>query len=460
MIDPQMSERPILTEREALAEVPPGGEASPLPPRPLGAFRALRHRNFRLFFIGQLISLIGTWMQTVAQAWLVYRLTGSPVLLGTVAFVTQLPVFFLATVGGIVADRHPKRRIVVGCQVASMVLAFLLAGLTLTGIVRVWEIIVLAGFLGVVNAFDIPARQAFFVEIVGKDDLQSAIGLNSSIFNGARIIGPTIAGILVATIHEGWCFFINGLSFIAVIVALVMMRVEERRLTSSGRKALQEALEGFRYALGSPTISSLLLLVGLVSVVGIPYTVLMPIFADHILHGGARALGLLMGATGVGAVMGALTLATRRGTRGLGRVAAMSAVGFGLSLVMFSQSRWLALSMVLLVPVGYFVMLQMAATNTLLQTMAPDHLRGRIVALYSMMFMGMSPVGSLGAGFTADHIGAPLTLTLGGAACVAGALVFSRRIPQLRAEALKRQRGAGIADTAAPVAADRDHRMG
>ena len=449
-----MSDRPILTEREVLPEVSPGGEASPPPRRPLGAFRALRHRNFRLFFIGQLISLIGTWMQTVAQAWLVYRMTGSPVLLGTVAFVSQLPVFFLATVGGIVADHHPKRRIVVACQVASMLLAFLLAGLTLTGIVRVWEIIVLAGFLGVVNAFDIPARQAFFVEIVGKEDLQSAIGLNSSIFNGARIIGPTIAGILVATIHEGWCFFINGLSFIAVIVALEMMQVVERKLIRSGRQALQEALEGFRYALESPTISSLLLLVGLVSVVGIPYTVLMPIFADRILHGGAQALGLLMGATGVGAVMGALTLATRRGTKGLGRIAAMSAGGFGLSLVLFSQSRWLAVSMVLLIPVGYFVMLQMAATNTLLQTMAPDHLRGRIVALYSMMFMGMSPVGSLGAGFTADHIGAPWTLTVGGVACVAGALVFSRRIPQIRSEALEKLRIPEATGPAEPVSAD------
>jgi len=433
-----MSERPILAEGVVVAPPTPGG-ASPAPPAlsPFGAFRALRHRNFRLFFTGQLISLIGTWMQTVAQAWLVYRLTNSAFLLGTVAFVTQIPVFFLATVGGIVADRHPKRRIVVGSQVASMILAFLLSGLTLGGIVQVWEIIVLAALLGVVNAFDIPARQAFFVEIVGKEDLQSAIGLNSSIFNGARIIGPTIAGILVATIHEGWCFFINGLSFIAVIVALVMMRVEEHRSDSRGRAGWNVALEGFRYALGSPTISSLLLLVGVVSVVGIPYTVLMPIFADRVLHGGARALGLLMGATGVGAVMGALTLAMRRSARGLGRLAAIAAVGFGASLVLFSLSRWLAVSMILLVPVGYFVMLQMASTNTLLQTMAPDRLRGRIVALYSMMFMGMSPLGSLGAGFTAGRLGAPVTVTLGGIACIAGALVFSRRLPLINAEEME-----------------------
>ncbi|HTQ87133.1 MAG TPA: MFS transporter [Candidatus Solibacter sp.] len=438
-----MSERPTLTEREVAVTASPTISATPPPLRPLGAFRALRHRNFRLFFAGQLISLIGTWMQTVAQAWLVYRLTGSAVLLGTVTFVSQIPVFFLATAGGIVADRLPKRRVVVASQSAEMILAFLLAGLTLSGVVQVWHIVVLAGLLGVANAFDIPARQAFFVEIVGKEDLQSAIGLNSSIFNGARIIGPTIAGILVATIREGWCFFINGVSFFAVLVALLVMRIEEPAVASKKRNGWQDALEGFRYALDSPTISSLLLLVALVSVVGIPYTVLMPIIADKVLHGGARELGLLMSATGVGAVMGALTLAMRTGVRGLGRLAAMAAGGFGASLVVFSFSHWLVVSMVLLVPVGYFVMLQMAATNTLLQSMAPDHLRGRIVALYSMMFMGMTPAGALGAGFAADHLGAPITLAIGGTACIAGAIVFARRLPQFREEALEKLRLTG-----------------
>jgi len=438
-----MSERPILAERELAGTPAPPLATVPPPLRPLGAFRALRHRNFQLFFGGQLISLVGTWMQTVAQSWLVYRLTGSAVLLGTVAFVSQIPVFFLATVGGIVADRYPKRRVVIVTQAAEMLLAFLLAGLTLAGVVKVWEIIVLAGLLGVANAFDIPARQAFFVEIVGKEDLQSAIGLNSSIFNGARIIGPTIAGILVATIHEGWCFFVNGVSFVAVLIALLMMRVVEPETSAEKRSGWQDALEGFRYALSSPTISSLLLLVGLVSVVGIPYTVLMPIIADRILNAGARGLGLLMGATGVGAVMGALTLAMRRSVRGLGRLAATAAGGFGASLLLFSFSRSLALSMALLVPVGYFVMLQMAATNTMLQSMAPDHLRGRIVALYSMMFMGMMPAGSLGAGFTADRLSAPVTLALGGIACMVGAAVFAWRLPYFRADALEKLRATG-----------------
>jgi MFS family permease len=436
-----MHDTPSVSEREAGSTASATIQVAAPPPRPgFGAFRALRHRNFRLFFAGQLISLIGTWMQSVAQSWLVYRMTGSPVLLGAVGFVSQIPVFFLATLGGLVADRYPKRGIVVATQTASMVLAFLLAWLTIADLVQVWHIIVLAGLLGVVNAFDIPARQAFFVEMVGKEDLQSAIGLNSSIFNGARIIGPAIAGILVATIREGWCFFVNGVSFLAVIVSLLMMRVAERKILSGSREALQAALEGFRYALGSPTTSALLLLVGLVSIVGVPYTVLMPIFADRVLHGGARTLGLLMGATGVGAVMGALTLAMRRDSSGLGPLAAVAAGGFGLSLILFSFSHSFVLSMVLLMPVGYFVMLQMAATNTLLQVMAPDHLRGRVVALYSMMFMGMMPVGSLGAGFAAARLGAPVTVAVGGAACILGAAVFARRLPLIRAEVLENLR--------------------
>jgi len=383
-----------------------------------------------------LVSLIGTWMQTVAQSWLVYRLTGSAVLLGIVGFASQIPVFPLAPIGGIVADRFPKRRVVVATQTSSMVLAFLLAWLTLANVIRVWEIIVLATLLGVVNSFDIPARQSFFAEMVGKEDLQSAIGLNSTIFNGARVIGPAIAGLLVAHIGEGRCFLYNGLSFLAVIAALLAMRVDDRPGAVRGRAAVQDALEGFRYALGSPTILSLLLLIALVSVVGVPYSVLMPIFADRILHGGAQALGLLMGATGIGAILGALTLTMWRSVRGLGRVVACAAGGFGAGLILFSFSRNFWLSLVLLMPVGFSIMLQSAATNTLLQSMAPDHLRGRVMALYSMMFMGMVPFGSLGAGFTAARLGAPITVALGGVACMLGAVVFARRLPSLRAEAL------------------------
>src|SRR6476646_1076256 len=280
--------------------------------------RALRHRNFRLLFAGQLISLIGTWMQNVAQAWLVYRLTGSSLLLGSVGFASQFPVMLASPLGGIVADRYNRQRVVIGTQVASMVLAFILAALTLTHRITIPEIFVLAALLGIVNAFDIPGRQAFLVEMVGKEYLMNAIALNSSMFNGARIVGPAIAGILVARIGEGWCFFANAVSYIAVIIGLLMMSVPRRKHVPTG-PALAHVKEGFHFVGRTAPILALLLLLGLVSLVAMPYTVLMPIFADRILHGGARGLGILMGATGVGALLGALTLAARTGVSGLGR---------------------------------------------------------------------------------------------------------------------------------------------
>src|SRR5579863_7460098 len=280
--------------------------------------RALRHRNFQLFFSGQLISLIGTWMQSVAQSWLVYRMTGSSLLLGSVGFASQFPVFLASPLGGIVADRHNRHRVVIATQTASMLLAFILAVLTLTHRITVTEIFVLAILLGVVNAFDLPGRQSFLVEMVGKDDLMNAIALNSSMFNGARVVGPAIAGILVAKIGEGWCFFANAASYIAVILGLLLMRVTPRAIQPMG-SALAHVIEGFRFVRHTAPIRDLLILVGLVSLVAMPYTVLMPIFADKILHGGARGLGILMGATGVGALLAALMLAARTGVHGLGR---------------------------------------------------------------------------------------------------------------------------------------------
>src|SRR5271154_3915757 len=259
------------------------------------ATRALRHRNFQLFFSGQLISLIGTWMQTVAQSWLVYRLTGSALLLGSVGFASQIPVFLFAPLGGITADRFNRRHIVIGTQVAAMLLAFVLAALTLLHRVHVWHVFVLASFLGVVNAFDIPGRQSFLVDMVGKDDLMNAIALNSSMFNGARVIGPAIAGILVAKIGEGWCFFANAISYIAVIVGLLLMKVHSPRRISMA-SPFEHMMEGFRFVNQTLPIRALLLLLGVVSLMGMPYMVLMPIFADQILHGGARGYGILMGA--------------------------------------------------------------------------------------------------------------------------------------------------------------------
>jgi MFS family permease len=398
------------------------------------AARALRHRNFQLFFSGQLISLIGTWMQSVAQSWLVYRLTGSALLLGSVGFASQVPVFLFAPLGGIAADRLNRRHIVIATQVAAMFLAFILAALTLWHKVQVWHVFVLASLLGVVNAFDIPGRQSFLVDMVGKDDLMNAIALNSSMFNGARVIGPAIAGILVAKIGEGWCFFANAVSYIAVIVGLLLMKVHSpaRALAAS---PLEHMLEGFRFVNRTAPIRALLLLLGLVSLVGMPYVVLMPIFADQILHGGARGLGLLMGATGVGALLGALTLAFRSGVKGLGRWVAWCSAGFGASLVVFSVSHIFWVSVILLLPVGYTIMLQMASSNTLIQVMVPDALRGRVMAVYSMMFMGMAPIGALLGGALAERLGAQMTVAIGGLASLAGACWFGLQLPKIRFEA-------------------------
>ncbi|MGA8271070.1 MAG: MFS transporter, partial [Candidatus Sulfotelmatobacter sp.] len=391
--------------RIPIEENQPGGVAERAPAqesRWQAGIRALRHRNFQLFFSGQLISLIGTWMQSVAQSWLVYRLTGSALLLGSVGFASQVPVFLFAPLGGITADRFNRRHVVIGTQVASMVLAFILAALTLLHRVQVWHVFVLASLLGVVNAFDIPGRQSFLVDMVGKDDLMNAIALNSSMFNGARVIGPAIAGILVANIGEGWCFFANAVSYIAVIIGLLLMKVLSP-VRGSMASPLEHMLEGFRFVNRTAPIRALLVLLGIVSLVGMPYVVLMPIFADRILHGGARGLGILMGATGVGALLGALTLAFRQGVKGLGRWVAWCCAGFGASLIVFALSHNFWVSVILLLPVGYAMMLQMACSNTLIQVMVPDALRGRVMAVYSMMFMGMAPIGALLGGAFADR---------------------------------------------------------
>jgi MFS family permease len=396
--------------------------------------RALTHRNFQLFFSGQLISLTGTWMQTVAQSWLVYKMTGSSLLLGSVGFASQIPVFLVAPLGGTVADRMNRHRVVIATQIASMILAFILAALTLTHTVKVWHIFVLAALLGVVNAFDIPGRQSFLVDMVGRDDLMNAIALNSSMFNGARVVGPAIAGILVAKIGEGWCFFVNGVSYIAVIIGLLLMAVDCPRRSKSD-SPLDDIIEGFRWVSHTGPIRALLLLLGVVSLVGMPYTVLMPVFADRILHGGAKGLGILMGFTGIGALFGALTLAMRSGVKGLGRLVSICCAGFGISLIAFSFSKFFWLSAVLLIPVGFFIMLQMACSNTLIQAMVPDALRGRVMALYSMMFMGMAPFGALLGGALADRLGAPITVAAGGAASIAAAIWFGKQLPVFRGEA-------------------------
>jgi MFS family permease len=396
--------------------------------------RAFRHRNYRLFFSGQLVSLVGTWMQTVAESWLVFRLTGSSALLGLSSFVGLIPVFLLAPLGGAAADRFDRRRIIVVTQSISMVLPLILSVLTLTGRVRVWQIFVLAACLGIVNAFDMPARQAFVVEMVGRDDLLNAIALNSSMVNGARIVGPAVAGLTVAAVGEGWCFLINGVSYVAVIAGLLMMRLPRAAPALTHRSALHHTIEGFRFIARTAPIRALLLLLGIVSFAGLPYSVLMPVFAESILHAGPKGLGLLMGASGAGALAGTLTLASRRGVLGLGRWVLTATVALGVALMLFSLSRTFWLSAVLLVPVGGTMILQMAASNTLIQAMVPDTLRGRVMAVYAMMLVGMAPFGALFAGMVAEKIGAPYTLALGGAICLVAAAVFGARLPVLRAE--------------------------
>jgi MFS family permease len=409
----------------------------PTPPRgrTAAAFRALRHRNFQLFFSGQLISLVGTWIQMVAQYWLVYRLTGSTLLLGTLGFVSQIPIFLLSPVGGHVADRYPRQRIVIATQASAMVLALALAALVLTHHIRVWELLALETMLGMVNAFDIPARQSFLIEMVGREDLLNAIALNSMMFNGARVAGPAIAAVLVALIGEGWCFFANGLSYIAVIAGLVMMQVGNSPRIEETASAFEKMKEGFRFVRHTRPIRALLMLVGLLSLVAMPFTVLMPVFADKILHGGVSAYGMLMGAVGVGAVIGALLIAVRQGVQGLGKVVASAAILMGVSLILFSMSRILWLSIGILTGVGVGMMLQATSTNTLIQAMVPDQLRGRVMAVYSMMFMGMAPIGSLFAGTLAARVGAPVTVLIAGSAGVTGGLIFLRKWPSMRAGA-------------------------
>jgi MFS family permease len=394
-------------------------------------FRALRHRNYRLFFAGQLISLIGTWMDQVAEAWLVYRLTGSALLLGTVAFASQIPVFLLAPIGGALADRLDRRKILICTQSSMMLLTFILAGLTLSHRVHIWQVVMLAALTGVVNAIDLPARQAFVVDMVSRADLVNAIALNSSMFNGARIVGPALAGIVVAAIGEGWCFFANGVSFIAVIAGLGLMKIDRPRLAIEG-SPLENIIEGFKFVAQSGPVRALMVLLGLVSFTAMPYAVLMPLFADKILHGGAQALGLLMGCSGVGALCGALTLAMRKTLKGLSVWVAASCAGFGVALLLFSFSRLLWLSAALLVPAGFCMMIQMASSNTLIQSMVPDRLRGRVMSVYAMTFMGMAPLGALLAGSLAHKLGAPMTVGIGGVVAIVGAGLFGLKLPALR----------------------------
>jgi len=395
--------------------------------------RTLGYRNFRLFFAGQGLSLIGTWMQQVAMSWLVYRLTGSALMLGLINFSARIPIFLASPFLGVLADRWNRHRIVIATQTFSMLQATILATLVLTDRVQVWHLFALSLFIGVVNAMDIPARQSFLIEMVEKkEDLGSAIALNSSLVNGARLVGPSVAGFLIAAAGEGICFLINALSYLAVIVALLLMKITPRPRQPRTLSVFQQFGEGARYAYGFAPTRAILLLVSLVSLMGLPYMVLMPVFAKDVYHQGPHGLGLLTGAAGVGALAGAIYLAGRKSVLGLGRVIVIATLLFGASLVVFSHFPFFWSALGLLALTGFGMIVVLASANTVLQTIVEDSKRGRLMSFYAMSFGGMVPFGSLVAGLLASSIGARNTVLIGGLLCVAGGLWFARTLPKLR----------------------------
>jgi len=397
------------------------------------ALRALRSRNYRLFFTGQTVSLIGTWMTQIATSWLVYRLTGSAWLLGIVGFASRIPTFFLGPFAGVWVDRWNRHHTLVVTQILSMAQSFALAWLALAGIITIREVIWLGLAQGVINAFDMPARQAFVIQMVeDRADLGNAIALNSSMVNAARLLGPSIAGVVIAAVGEGYCFLIDGFSYLAVIASLLAMRIATTQPRSAEKAIWQELKEGWGYVTRFVPIRSILLLLALISLVGMQHTVLMPIFAAQVLHGDAHTLGFLMGASGVGALTGAMFLATRKTVLGLGRVIPLAAAIFGTALIALGLSRFLWISLLLMLFVGGAMMIQMAASNTILQTIVQDDKRGRVMSFFSMAFLGMAPFGSLLAGALAHQIGAPRTVMISGTICIAGAAWFASQLSAIR----------------------------
>lgn len=397
------------------------------------AWRALRHRNFRLFFGGQSISLIGTWMTRLATSWLVYRLTGSAWLLGIVGFAGQIPTFLLAPFAGVWVDRLNRQHVLVVTQALAMVQSLVLAALTLSHRVTVTEILWLSVFQGMINAFDMPGRQAFMVEMIeDRHDLGNAIALNSSMVNMARLVGPSLAGLVIAGFGEGYCFLIDGISYIAVIISLLMMRLKISDVKRQVVTMIEQLKEGWAYVSRFAPVRTILLLFAGLSLMGMPFTVLMPIFAAKILHGGPHTLGFLMGAVGIGALASAISLAFRKSVLGLGRMIAISAAIFGVGLIAFGMSRWLPLSLVLMTVTGFGFMQGMAASNTIIQTVVPENKRGRVLSYYTMAMVGMAPFGSLLAGGLAHLLGAPATIIISGSFCIAGAIWFSTQLPNIR----------------------------
>ena len=409
------------------------GTATPLSAGMSHAWRALRHRNFRLFFGGQSISLIGTWMTRLATSWLVWQLTKSSLLLGMVGFAGQIPTFLLAPLAGVIVDRIDRRKVLVWTQALAMVQSLVLACLTLSHRINIAEVLVLSAFQGIINAFDMPARQSFMIRMVeDRADLSNAIAINSSMVNTARLMGPSLAGLLIAATNEGWCFLVDGVSYIAVIASLLMMRITHEAPQHHGATMIEQLRQGWVYVSESLPIRSILLLFGLISLMGWPFMVLMPIFAAQVLHGGPHTLGFLMGAVGVGSLISALSLVVRRSVRGLLKVIPIGAALFGCGLVAFGFSRSLWLSILMMFVTGYGMMQGVTTSNTILQTLVDENMRGRVMSYYTMAFVGMAPFGSLLAGASAHAIGAPRTVIISGIVCIAGALWFWSRMTAIR----------------------------
>lgn len=404
-------------------------------------FRSLKYRNYRLFFAGQSISLIGTWIQRIATPWLVYSLTDSVFLLGLVGFVGQIPTFLISPFAGVFTDRWNRYHIMMATQVLAMVQALILTWLVMAGTIQVWQIILLSVFQGLINAFDVPARQSFVIQMVEKkEDLSNAIALNSSLVNGARLLGPSLAGILIAATGEGICFLLNALSYLFAIWALLLMRINVEANGNDKKTVLTELKEGISYTFGFAPIRYIILLLAMVSLVGMPYSVLMPVFAKEILLGGPHTFGFLMGASGLGALIGALYLASRKSVTGLEKIIPLSAGIFGAGLIAFSFSRVFLLSFVLMIISGLGMMLQMASSNTMLQNIVADNMRGRVMSFFTMAIMGIAPFGSFMAGSVAKTIGAQATLLIGGILCIVSAGLFAGKLPEIgKSIAMNRQ---------------------
>jgi MFS family permease len=397
------------------------------------AWRALRHRNFQLFFFGQSISLVGTWMTRLATSWLVYRMTHSALLLGIVGFSGQVVAFLLGPFAGVWVERLDRRKLLVWTQIGGAVQSLALAALTLAQVINLWEIIALSALQGLINAFDMPGRQSFLVQMVeDRNDLGNAIAINSSMANGARLIGPAIAGLVIAAAGEGWCFLIDGVSYFPVIASLLAMRINPMEIRRNASSMIGQMREGWDYVRTFRPIRTILLLFALLSLMGWPYSVLLPVFAVQVLHGGPHTLGWLAGASGIGALVSAFSLAVRKTVSGLTRMLQIAAAVLGGALVLFGLSNTLWLSLVLMVFAGFGLIQGASASNTIIQSLVPEDKRARVMSYYTMAFFGAAPVGSLLAGTLAHRIGAPHTVILTGAFCIAGSLWFTCERPKIR----------------------------